>query len=103
MKKAVEAPGMFSLTAPTGSGKTIASMAFALKHAVQHKKQRIIYVMPYGASAEQTRLVFEKVFGADSFVVDRSELSDHGHKKPKREIAIYAENWDAPIILTSAS
>lgn len=102
VKKAVEAPGMFSLTAPTGSGKTIASMAFALKHAVQHKKQRIIYVMPYGASAEQTRLVFEKVFGADSFVVDRSELSDHGHKKPKREIAIYAENWDAPIILTSA-
>lgn len=97
--------GLFSFTAPTGSGKTLSSMAFALKHARVNGLRRVIYVIPYCSIIEQTQKVFEDVFGRDSVVAHYSEVSydtdenRSGVNRDKRYLA--AENWDAPVVLTT--
>ncbi len=96
-EKATLNPGLFSLTVPTGGGKTLSGMAFALHHAVQHKKQRIIYVIPYTSIIEQTAGIFREIFGDN--VVEH-----HANLDPDKEDArsrLATENWDAPIIVTT--
>lgn len=96
-EKAVLAPGLFSLTVPTGGGKTLSGMAFALRHVIQHKKQRIIYVIPYTSIIEQTAGIFRDIFGDN--VVEH-----HANLDPDKEDArsrLATENWDAPIIVTT--
>ncbi|MBP1627892.1 MAG: CRISPR-associated protein Cas3 [Holophagaceae bacterium] len=91
-------PGLFSLTVPTGGGKTLASMAFALDHAVRHGKRRVVVVIPYTSIIEQTAEVLAKVFGPG--VV----LEHHSNLDPARETLagrLASENWDAPIIVTT--
>jgi CRISPR-associated endonuclease/helicase Cas3 len=104
--KAQLAPGLFSLTVPTGGGKTLSGMAFALCHAVQFNKktddkmkhkQRIIYVIPYTSIIEQTAGIFREIFGDN--VVEH-----HANLDPDKEDArsrLATENWDAPIIVTT--
>lgn len=90
-------PGLFSLTVPTGGGKTLSGMAFAFRHAVQHKKRRIIYVIPYTSIIEQTAGIFREIFGDN--VVEH-----HANLDPDKEDArsrLATENWDAPIIVTT--
>jgi len=89
--------GVFSLTVPTGGGKTLSSMAFALKHAVQHGKSRIIYAIPYTSIIEQTANVFRDIF-ADSVIEHHSSL-DPDREDHKSRLA--SENWDAPIVVTT--
>lgn len=96
-EKAALNPGLYSLTVPTGGGKTLSGMAFALRHAVQHKKQRIIYVIPYTSIIEQTAGIFRDIFGDN--VVEH-----HANLDPDKEDArsrLATENWDAPIIVTT--
>ncbi len=96
-EKAVLSPGLYSLTVPTGGGKTLSGMAFALQHAVQHNKQRIIYVIPYTSIIEQTAGIFREIFGDN--VVEH-----HANLDPDKEDArsrLATENWDAPIIVTT--
>ncbi len=96
-EKAALAPGLFSLTVPTGGGKTLSGMAFALRHVIQHKKQRIIYVIPYTSIIEQTAGIFRDIFGDN--VVEH-----HANLDPDKEDArsrLATENWDAPIIVTT--
>ncbi len=95
--KAREASGLYSLTVPTGGGKTLSSMAFALEHAAKHNKARIIYVIPYTSIIEQTANIFRDVFG-DTVIEHHSNL-DPDKEGPKSKLA--AENWDAPIIVTT--
>jgi CRISPR-associated endonuclease/helicase Cas3 len=91
--------GLFSLTVPTGGGKTLSSMAFALKHAELYGKRRIIYVIPYTSIIEQNAQVFRDVFGDDEIVEHHSSL-DEDETTVRSRLA--AENWDAPIIVTTS-
>lgn len=97
LKRAALPPGLFSLTVPTGGGKTLSGMAFALNHALQHNKQRIIYVIPYTSIIEQIAGIFREVFG-DNIV------EHHANLDPDKEDAhsrLATENWDAPIVVTT--
>ncbi len=93
-------PGFFSLTVPTGGGKTLASMAWALLHAVRHEKDRIIIVIPYTSIIVQTAAVLRDIFGAENVVEHHSHLQpDSNDERSPSQLA--AENWDAPIIVTT--
>ena len=95
--KAQEAPGLFSLTVPTGGGKTLSSLAFALEHAVLHGKQRIIYAIPYTSIIEQTANVFRDIF-------PNGVIEHHSNLDPERETVksrLVSENWDAPLVVTT--
>ncbi len=96
-EKAVLNPGLYSLTVPTGGGKTLSGMAFALCHAMQHKKQRIIYVIPYTSIIEQTAGIFREIFG-DNVVEHHANLDS---EKEDARSRLATENWDAPIIVTT--
>jgi CRISPR-associated endonuclease/helicase Cas3 len=89
----------FSLTVPTGGGKTLSSMAFALKHAEKYDKKRIIYVIPYTSIIEQNAQVFKEVFGNDEVVEHHSSLDENETTIRSR---LATENWDAPIIVTTS-
>ncbi len=94
------APGLFSLNVPTGGGKTLSSMAFALQHAKAHgyKHQRVIYVIPYTSIIEQTAEVFREIFG-EAVVEHHSNLDPDVETNASR---LASENWDAPIIVTTS-
>lgn len=92
-------PGFFSLTVPTGGGKTLSSMAFALEHALRYKKERVIYVIPYTSIIEQNADVFRKALGAEQVVEHHSNLDDDD-STPQARLA--SENWDAPVIVTTS-
>jgi CRISPR-associated endonuclease/helicase Cas3 len=92
--------GAYSLTVPTGGGKTLSSMAFALHHATFHRQKRIIYVIPYTSIIEQTADQFRQIFG-EAVVEHHSNLdvADEVRETPASRLA--CENWDAPIIVTT--
>lgn len=96
---ACQEPGIFSLSVPTGGGKTLSSMAFALEHAVKHDKHRIIYVIPYTSIIEQNADVFRKALGEDQVVEHHSNLDEDDSSTITR---LSSENWDAPIIVTTS-
>lgn len=91
-------PGLFSLTVPTGGGKTLSGMAFAMDHAVQYGKARIIYVIPYTSIIEQTAKILSDIFGADNVIEHHSNLDPDKETQRSR---LASENWDAPIIVTT--
>jgi len=93
-------PGFFSLTAPTGGGKTLASIGFALEHAKAFGKKRIIVVIPYTSIIEQTAEVLRKVFGEDCVLEHHCNL-DPEEKSENERNRLTSENWDAPIIVTT--
>lgn len=97
-KQADLSPGLFSLTVPTGGGKTLSSMAFALSHAIRYKKQRIIVAIPYTSIIEQTTDVYRKVFGNNAVLEHHSNFDS---EKECLKANIATDNWDAPIIVTT--
>lgn len=100
-----EQPGLFTLTVPTGGGKTVASLAFALNHAVAHHKKRIIYVIPYTSIIDQTVEVFSDILGADHVLAHHSGMDYWGDEDDggnDLEKARATENWDAEVIVTTA-
>jgi len=102
-KAAEKDPGVFSLTVPTGGGKTLSSLAFALRHAVKHRKKRIIYVIPYTSIIEQTADVFRTIPKFENAVLEHHcNFSDEDTTKEGVWTRLASENWDAPIIVTTA-
>ncbi len=108
---ALAAPGVFTLTAPTGSGKTLAMLRFALEHAATHKLKRIVLAVPFLTVIEQTAREYRRVFAdfPDNFVLEHHSLAGLGEEAEKRDAEgaqarqrrLLAENWDAPIVLTT--
>jgi len=98
---AADKPGIFSLTVPTGGGKTLASMAFALEHAVRHGHQRVVFALPYTSIIEQTAVTYTGIFGADVVLEHHSNLSAAKRAKRSLTAEMAAENFDAPVIVTT--
>jgi CRISPR-associated endonuclease/helicase Cas3 len=93
-------PGIFRLTVPTGGGKTLASMAFALHHAVLYNLDRVIVAIPYTSIIEQTASVYKDIFGSNRVLEHHSAIS-FDSEDSKSTIRLAADNWDARIIVTT--
>lgn len=93
-------PGIFSLTVPTGGGKTLSSMAFALEHAQKYNKSRVIYAIPFTSIIEQNAKVFRDFLGEDSVLEHHSNLDVDPSKENSRS-RLAAENWDFPLVVTT--
>lgn len=102
MKKGEGESGLYTLTVPTGGGKTISSMAFAMKQAVKNHKRRIIYVIPYLSIIEQTAEIFKDFLGKDNVLESHSNVDYDGTEKSLADrMKLASENWDAPIVITT--
>ncbi|MDP5135220.1 CRISPR-associated endonuclease Cas3'' [Rheinheimera baltica] len=109
--KAQLPPGLFTLTVPTGGGKTLSSMAFALDHALAYDLRRVIYVIPFTSIIEQNAKVFRDAFGdlGDSAVLehhsnfdDRKVSNKEGAEETRDKLKLAMENWDMPVVVTTA-
>jgi len=105
-KSAVESE-IYLMNMPTGSGKTLCSLKFALERALRKQKKRIIYVIPYNSIIEQTAEVFEKLLGEDADILRHQSTfsyEDQGDYNENYRLAAKSamENWDAPLIITTA-
>lgn len=99
---AVQPSGLYTMTVPTGGGKTLSSMAFGLRHAVEQGMERVIVAIPYTSIVEQTAATLKAIFGAENVLEHHSnydfrDLDDE--EKAKQRLAI--QNWDAPIVVTT--
>ena len=92
--------GIFQLTVPTGGGKTIASLAFALQHAVENQMDRVIYVIPYTSIIEQNAAVFRKILGEQN-VLENHYNVDYESTEELMPMQLASENWDKPVVVTT--
>lgn len=106
--KALEAPGLFTLTVPTGGGKTLASLGFALDHAKAHGHRRIIYAIPFTSIIDQTAKIFRDVLGGgDDIVLEHHSAIDEEQPPNKRDwtsrdkLKLAMEDWAAPVVVTT--
>ena len=107
VEQAAQPQGLFTLTVPTGGGKTFTSMAFALEHAKRHGMRRVIYVIPFTSIIEQNAAEFRKAFGelGEQAVLEHHSTFDDGklqNEATKDKLRLASENWDAPVVVTTA-
>lgn len=104
--KAAMKPGLFTLTVPTGGGKTLASLGFALDHARIHGHRRIIYAIPFTSIVDQTADVFRQVLGDDHILEHHSAIDEERPDIKKRptsrdRLKLAMEDWAAPVVVTT--
>ena len=113
LNSADSTPGLFSLNVPTGGGKTLSSLAFAVKHAITHGLDRVIYVIPYISIIEQNADVFRDAVGREAVVehhsnydpkrrTDSNTADPSGDEGLSKRHELAAENWDAPLVVTTS-
>lgn len=103
LKCSEEKPGFFSLTVPTGGGKTISSLVWAMYHAIKYGKKRIIIAIPYTSIITQTAQVLRDIFGEENVLEHHSNTNPDSIKDKKLalQMKLATENWDYPIIVTT--
>jgi len=103
--RAAEKPGLFTLTVPTGGGKTLASLGFALDHASAHGHRRIVYAIPFTAIIDQTAAIFRDVLGSEVVLEHHSAIEeqfDPGRgREGKDKLKLAMEDWAAPVVVTT--
>ncbi|MCI6279483.1 MAG: CRISPR-associated helicase Cas3' [Bacteroidales bacterium] len=93
---------IYTLNLPTGAGKTVTSMAWALKCARRLQHRRIIYVIPYTSIITQTASVFRKIFGDDAVLEHHSDVNiEEDNEEAYTRVKLLSENWDIPIVVTT--
>lgn len=100
-------PGLFTLTVPTGGGKTVASLAFALAQAKACRMKHIIYVVPYTSIIEQTAQTFREILGNENVLefhsgVQFAQQADDASSLETAPLTRSAETWDVPVVVTTA-
>jgi CRISPR-associated helicase Cas3 len=108
LSAAEEQRGFFKLTVPTGGGKTLSSLAFALRHAEKHGMKRVICAIPFTSITEQTADVFRGIFGGDLVLEHHSNTGaenktddEGGDDGTGAAFRLACENWDAPLVVTT--
>jgi CRISPR-associated endonuclease/helicase Cas3 len=102
--RAGDGPGFFSLTVPTGGGKTFSSMAFALDHAVAHGMRRVVYAIPFTSIIEQNAQVFSSALGRENVLEHHCNYRSNDEPEERgydRWRGLAAENWAAPVVVTT--
>lgn len=108
-QKACLPRGVFTLNVPTGGGKTLASLGFALDHARQWKMDRIVYAIPFTSIIDQTASIFRGILGDDAILEHHSSIEQETareedsfrSKRPDAKLRLAMENWQAPVIVTT--
>ena len=98
LKRAVDSQGIYTLTVPTGGGKTLASLRYALHHAQKHNLDRIIYIIPYTSIIDQNAQAVREILGEDWVLEHHSNLEP---EKQSWQDKLLCENWDKPIVFTT--
>ena len=98
LKRAVDPQGIYTLTVPTGGGKTLASLRYALHHAQKHNLDRIIYIIPYTSIIDQNAQAVREILGEDWVLEHHSNLEP---EKQSWQDKLLSENWDKPIVFTT--
>ena len=101
--RASDSRGLFTLTVPTGGGKTLASLAFALEHAKRHHLERIVYAIPFTSVIDQTVAIFRQVLGEEVVLehhasIDESRISG---REARDKLRLAMEDWAAPVVVTT--
>ena len=100
IEKGKDERGLYRLTVPTGGGKTISSLAFALTHAEEHQMDRVIYVIPYTSIIEQNAKIFSDILGKENVLEDHCNV-DYDSDEELQTMHLAAENWDKPVVVTT--
>lgn len=102
IEKSKHERGLYTLTVPTGGGKTISSLAFAINHVLEHGMDRIIYVIPYTSIIEQTGGIFKDILGRDNVLEHHSNFDFKDDEDLIfHKLKLSSENWDIPIVVTT--
>lgn len=107
-EKSKSPKGLYTLTVPTGGGKTLSSLVFALNHAIANNQDRVIYTIPYTSIIEQNANVFRKIFNDENvlehhsnYIFEDKDFFDDEQEHSVKRLKYASENWTAPIIVTT--